>query len=580
MNKNLDLEPINNLLSKRFFVPHYQRGYRWSKKEVKALLDDVFQFFKESQNSPKEVFYCLQPLVVTQQNEEWVLVDGQQRITTILLILTYLEAGMEFIGKSKYTLKYETRTNSEKFINRIKEAKEEERLDNIDYYHIWEAYQAIEEWFATKDGSVKNALLNTFLNDNIIGKNVKVIWYEVNGSDAIEIFTRINMGKIPLTNAELIKALFLKKDNFNTIIEAQIHLKQIEIASEWDRIENKLQTESFWYFIHDNQRQYDTRIEFVFDLMKNKLHNPDDYFTFIEFNTDFENGRKIDDVWIEVKKYFMTMEEWYNDNTLYHLVGYLIHTGAKITDLIENSQKLSKSGFHDFLRDKIKDKLKNVELDDIYYGDGRIKNLLLLYNIESILQNSKSNIKFPFDEFKKESWDIEHISSVMSEIPSLIKSKKWLENIYEFFTGNTVLDHYEKGDKEADKIIKKIHELLTKEQYTIEEFEKVYKITLTYFKEDYQSSESERKGFTHSISNLTLLDSNTNRSYQNAVFPVKRKRILKNDMKGIFVPLCTKNVFLKCYSEKLDEVMFWKKSDADSYLANIKHTLHYYFLND
>jgi hypothetical protein len=61
------------------------------------------------------------------------------------------------------------------------------------------------------------------------------------------------------------------------------------------------------------------------------------------------------------------------------------------------------------------------------------------------------------------------------------------------------------------------------------------------------------------------------------VFPVKRKRILKNDMDGYFVPLCTKNVFLKCYSSKLDGMLFWQKSDADNYLENIKNTLKVYF---
>lgn len=573
LNKNLDLIAINSLLGEKFFVPHYQRGYRWTKKEVKALLEDILQFFIDNQNSPKEAFYCLQPLVVTKSNDNWILVDGQQRLTTIFLILSSLEEGMKFLEKEKYSLSYATRPNSEDFLNRIKEVKEEEKLKNIDFYHMWEAFQAIVEWFSEKKGSVKMPVLNTLLNDDFVGKNVKVIWYEINDKDSIEVFTRINMGKIPLTNSELIKALFLRKNNFNLENDEYIYLRQIEIASEWDRIENTLQNDSFWYFIHDNQIKYDTRIEFIFDLMKNRLTSNDEYFTFISFNKDFETNKNKNDIWLNVKEYFMRLEEWYNDKILYHLVGYLITTGSKINEILEKSKDLSKIDFKEYLHAKIKEKIKNVELDDISYGDKRIKNILLLFNIETILNTEKSNIRFPFDEYKKENWDIEHISSVMSEIPTLGKSRKWLENIFEYFNGSTVLDHYEKTKPEVDKIVKDVNDLLKKDSYLESEFNTLYHEILKYFKEDYKQKEGENDSFTNSLGNLTLLDSHTNRSYKNAVFPVKRKRILKNDMDGLFVPICTKNVFLKYYSEKLDDVMFWQKSDAKTYLSKMKITL-------
>lgn len=60
-----------------FYVPSYQRGYRWGEDEVNRLLDDVFQ------NGQKN--YCLQPVVVRKKDDAFELVDGQQRLTTILL---------------------------------------------------------------------------------------------------------------------------------------------------------------------------------------------------------------------------------------------------------------------------------------------------------------------------------------------------------------------------------------------------------------------------------------------------------------------------------------------------------------
>jgi hypothetical protein len=571
-SNNLKLLPVNDLLGKTFVVPDYQRGYRWTKKEVKALVEDIWNFFLENRNSPNDVYYCLQPVVVIEKNGQWILVDGQQRLTTIHLILTFLKDGMLFLGKEKYTIIYETRSGSEAF---LKNLNEEEKFANIDFYYMWEAFEAITEWFNDRDGSARSAVLNTLLYNNEAGKNVKVIWYEIDPQDAVAIFTRINMGKIPLTNAELIKALFLKKDNFSAEEKRHIYNKQLEIASEWDRIENTLQKDAFWYFIHDNPVKYDTRIEFIFDLIKGKTAKNDDYFTFVEFSRDFET-KDILAIWAAVKRYFMTLEEWFYDRNLFHYVGFLVVSGSKIQELFDHSGKLTKSEFKTFLKDRIKDKLGEPELDSIEYGSAKskIKNILLLHNIETILQNTGSNIRFQFDAFQKQSWDIEHISSSASDMPSALKSRKWLENIRDYFVGSTVLDHYEKSSPEINDIVNEILRLLQKE-YSDQEFARIYDRVLSYFKEGVDSSEGG-KSFTDSIANLTLLDSGTNRSYQNSVFPVKRKQILKSDIDGLFVPVCTKNVFLKYYSNQLNDVMFWQKSDAEAYLQNMESVLAYY----
>lgn len=78
------------------------------------------------------------------------------------------------------------------------------------------------------------------------------------------------------------------------------------------------------------------------------------------------------------------------------------------------------------------------------------------------------------------------------------------------------------------------------------------------------------------ISNLTLLDSETNRGYKNAVFPFKRKTIIKRDKAGIFIPLCTKNVFLKYFSEYPPKISFWTQDDRNNYLIDIETTLNEY----
>lgn len=164
----------------------------------------------------------------------WELIDGQQRLTTIYIILSFFNKRFsEEFRNPVFSLEYQTRTDSKKYLANINDA---EKNDNIDYYFIHEAYTAIREWFKGKQN-----LINDF--ESILLNNTKVIWYEVNddSTDSIDIFTRINIGKIPLTNAELVKALFLQKDNF----EDKATLKQLQIASEWDAMEKSRKTIHF-----------------------------------------------------------------------------------------------------------------------------------------------------------------------------------------------------------------------------------------------------------------------------------------------------------------------------------------------
>lgn len=49
---------IDKLMGRTFFVPSYQRGYRWGRQEVEALLNDLWEFYLQT-DGEKNVFYCL-----------------------------------------------------------------------------------------------------------------------------------------------------------------------------------------------------------------------------------------------------------------------------------------------------------------------------------------------------------------------------------------------------------------------------------------------------------------------------------------------------------------------------------------
>ena len=104
------LKPISSLLDDgrgnpyTYWIPAYQRGYRWSPLQVTQLLDDVWEFVQESEGGARQQFYCLQPLVIKAlPTGAFEVVDGQQRLTTIYILLTYLKDIVTILGKNPFS---------------------------------------------------------------------------------------------------------------------------------------------------------------------------------------------------------------------------------------------------------------------------------------------------------------------------------------------------------------------------------------------------------------------------------------------------------------------------------------------
>lgn len=597
----LMLKPINDLLDKKFYIPAYQRGYRWTKRQVTDLLDDIKEFQQQVENSPnaKDKFYCLQPIVVKKHGDEWEIVDGQQRLTTIHIILTYLKEILPLVGKSRYEISYETRKGSSDFLANINEDQAE---DNIDFFHIVEAKKAVDEWFKDK-GNYRIQLIQTLLNENDSGKNVKVIWYELGElENATEVFTRLNMGKIPLVNAELVKALFLKSSHFVANGDEVIKLQQLKISQEWDSIEKSLQDDAFWYFL-SNRKTKTNRIEFILNLRASALHNGngildnDKFKTFLQFNHILaQNDADVSQQWLEIKRTFMTLSEWFSDRTLFHLIGYLVSQDISISKIFEiSSNSQGKKDFHNRLIKQIwhlvfsgktqtspsLDELKNIikkYLADLNYENSNTKQLrqtLLLFNIVSLLNNPDSNARFQFEKFKLDDWDIEHIRSISSEIPdSINKQKQWLQQVIDYTSEDNTLDAYSNftiDNFKETQLIKKQAYHLHSTSFTKGQFEDIYDRVISLY------DPNNNDEVDNSIGNLTLLDSSTNRSYKNAIFPIKRKRIIKLDKEATYVPLCTRNVFLKYYSTNVDKMLYWEASDSNDYQSAILDTMTNFF---
>jgi len=558
-----------------FLVPEYQRGYRWEKSEVGRLLEDVYE--------ANGANYCLQPIVVKKNGDIYELIDGQQRLTTIYLIYRYLQTEMPKL-KLNFTLSYETREQSEEFLCSLDDSKQE---DNIDFWFMAQAYKTIREWFEDKE---KNHNLPqdilAFKIAEWFKEKVKVIWYEVGQSeDAIGLFTRLNIGKIPLTSSELVKSIFLSKNaklksaefekNTDALDakakETIIKEKQEEIALQWDNIEKELHNDSLWFFLTNNKtEQYQTRIDLILDLIAEKpANNREKYFTFFYF--DNKNQESLEDVWREIQQTFLMLKGWYENHTMYHKVGYLIASESNTLQEIYNASKnKTKKEFDEELDRLIK---KSVELDRNYSelsyekpaDYDKMKRLLLLFNVESVRRIDGQSARFPFDKYKfgddgKVVWSLEHIHAQHSE--GMQKQELWKEWL------KLHIPSVKAVSKDSTDLISRMETAINNNKLERWEFEELQQEAVALL------SDKGNTEYLHSIANMALLSTGDNAALSNSVFDVKRNEIIKMDKEGRYIPFCTKMVFLKYYTKSDEQnVWFWGYQDRKAYIEAINEVL-------
>lgn len=545
------LEPkLVNEIQGDFYIPSYQRGYRWEKEHILMLLNDIWE------NGDKN--YCLQPVVVKKlPDNTYELIDGQQRSTSLFLILKYMKQVLPFI-EINFSLRYETRVKSAEFLNNpVKELANE----NIDFFHIYNAYCAIDEWFNdTISGDVNLKAINLY---KYFGERVKVIWYEVNTAvDSTNLFTRLNIGKIPLTNAELVKALFLSRDAQDITEE-----KQLEISTSWDLIEKDLQDDSLWYFLtNQTPNKYATRIELIFNLMSNKKDDEKEkFYTFFFFMDQIKTESKVE-IWNEIQAYFLILKEWFEKRNIYHKVGYLVAIGKSMQAIIEESKGLTKRAFEAGLDKEIRKRLNltKEEIFELSYDNhkdkSRIEKVLLLHNIETIRRLNDTSVKYSFDKHKRNNWSLEHIHAQQSEgLNKKEDQQEWLR------LHITSLEQLSKSSKEPHRI----NEVIEKIENEIESITK--EIFDAIFIEVFEClSENDDRSYIDSISNMALLSTANNAALNNATFDVKRNKILEMDKAGEYIPIGTRRVFLKYYTESKDhQLHFWGEQDRKAYLDNM-----------
>ncbi|WP_428076770.1 DUF262 domain-containing protein [Candidatus Avelusimicrobium fimicolum] len=570
MDKKEPTQTINEILGNTFYVPAYQRGYRWSEREVKALLDDIWEF-ANNKNSEND-FYCLQPLMLKKRDNGYNVVDGQQRLTTLYLLLQYLEV------EKLFTLMYDSR-NSLTAILQKKLSDEQDAKESADNYCVFQARNEITHWFNAHKKEDKKTFCKTLLNQ------VQLIWYENDTKSEQESFDHLNRGKIPLTSAELLKGAMLLSTDLSNEDKALL-------GSEWDGIEHFLQKPEVWGFISKDMDKTLGRIELLFEiylyikdsrlyhLYSIKTETPWVYDGIMKL-IELKNEENLSTLWQDIKSYARQIEYLYNDTRCYHYIGFLMYQDSSVTEILKEIANQKKSDIKDTLEKKIQNIFQKHDVTQQNFTQKsyeepkdkkQIENLLLLFNVLTCLTGPAKE-RFPFYLYAKYIWSLEHILAQHSQKlkkPADMDDKEWykeqldiLQDEIDFFT-ETKHPEEKKSAIAWDAKIKELYQIITDNPGTDVDTNQLETL----------KKEIDEKTPIHYIYNLALLDKASNSSLSNHVFSQKVdqiKQFCQDSTK--FIPPATQNVFLKFYSKKVKKTEKWTQADRIAYEKILGSTL-------
>lgn len=546
-----------------FLVAAYQRGYRWGREEVRALLEDIAANERDAEAEDRKVSdYFLQPVVVIRRGDpaakSWELVDGQQRLTTLYLVVKYIQRHLPS-ARLSYQMSYETREGSATFLDSLDPGLAD---DNIDYRHMATAYAEIERWFEEQG----NAGLAATSMHTALAKWVYVIWYEAPAeTPAIDLFIRLNRDRILLTESELVKALVLSSSGVE---------RRDEVAAQWDRFELELRDRPLWGFLTGSDSEPGTYIDFLLETMPSPpgigdAERDESRHWLFGRARDHIQAEGVEAFWSAVVAHHGLLTGWFKDRELYHRIGYLVAIGDSITELVTISRDLTHSAFGKALKEHTRERLglSSDDVSELRYRksaktDRDCIRVLLLMNVETVLAGKDLANRFSFHAYAAARWSLEHIHAQRSESPDDENGRReWLKMHQEKIARQQPWPS--ESQQVVDPLLADLATHLARPLTQVDGpgFERLRDRVITLFDAPDAASGDD----THSLDNLALLQREINSMLNNAVFALKRDRMVKVDKQGGYLLPCTRNVFLKYYTAGTERASLWGPGDRRPY---------------
>lgn len=657
------LEPVFELRRFEFVIPSYQRGYRWDENQVWTLLNDLRDFITDDP-TPTD-YYCLQPIVVQPvfdgiipvvedasdkilthsevlgkypDGAKFVVIDGQQRLTTLYLLMKYFNSQTPRNALTLYSLSFDRRPEQTDFIANDKYMGENDPDDtyekNIDNFYLRKAYDAIEEWFDRLHGAEGDNVFNKMkimLNEKSPGSyiDMRMIWYELPGTNPIAAFDSLNYGSIRLTGTELVKAMLLASDGNDKDAINRGHV--------WDRMEKSLQDPLFWSMLRNSDSNVClSHIEFILNMVaddfnaklpveeKHSRDREEQWFDYYVIDTYFRNNRTrdrkdlVEEVWSAIETTFNQVRNWYDNPRWFHYIGLWgrLTNESVVSELKKIEKEYGNAGKEQFeealrrktggllkahlsalLNDAEKEQRHPLDAEKMDYRNDRARKamseMLLAFNVMAVADESiREQSRFPFHLYDLYNCtSLEHIypQNITSEMTPGVVRALARERIKMAKTLDISL---------SEELVDRLEGSLSnpawnKERFDGGEDDPIWKSISTDVKElddalgkHVEITEKE----LHSIANLALVDQPTNSVLSNAYLHVKREKLKERNNRrlewemvhndnsvapdGTYLMPATALVFAKHYTQasSISDMRIWCKEDRNAYMAALKAT--------
>ena len=234
---------IRDTFSKNYIIPEFQRPYSWDKEECIKLFDDIKDFFDANKSNDEQ--YYLGNLILYPQNKnhnEYCVIDGQQRLTTLMLLLAAL-----------YSISQENMALKNCLL--IKDGLTDEYTNNLKIKSmvVEDDKKELEDVILNKNTTGKtkikknyNSLLDSIgeLDSNDIGSFILTVLDRVvllpiecdSLEDAMILFNTVNNRGLPLNDADIFKSHLFK--NAKTDNDKKVLIKRWNELNEDDNIES------------------------------------------------------------------------------------------------------------------------------------------------------------------------------------------------------------------------------------------------------------------------------------------------------------------------------------------------------
>lgn len=302
-NINVNKQNVLQLLTSGqeipFVIPEYQRPYSWSDDEIITLFEDLWEFSIERTHSDGAKNYFLGCVVSYEENGERQIIDGQQRITSLFLLLRAVFSMLEkednktdevnnFIQKikpalwkenemtgkedrSKILLRSEVVTDSGNLILRnILESGEADKNAKDNYS---KNYNKFKELYIQKSQSSPNQIYHFVLA--LLNYSILLPITADDQETALTIFNTLNNRGLPLSDADIFKSYIYKKLD-DTGKKAFIN-KWKKLETDAEKVNESIQSLFYYNMFYMRAREKDDKSttpgvrKYYLDKNKNRL---------------------------------------------------------------------------------------------------------------------------------------------------------------------------------------------------------------------------------------------------------------------------------------------------------------------